>query len=72
VLNADVVTHQKPDTWAYTRGRDLWEQVPPFHHQLPGAGWAMRHQRVSLGLLAAWVVAVAFAARAALGRIGVD
>jgi ABC-2 type transport system permease protein len=72
VLNADVVTHQKPDTWDYKRGRDLWEQVPPFQYQLPGAGWALSHQKLSVVLLAAWVVAVAFAARAALGRIDID
>jgi ABC-2 type transport system permease protein len=72
VLNADVVAHQKPDTWDYTRGRDLWEQVPPFQYQLPGAAWALSHQGASLVLLTAWVVAAGLAARLALARIGVD
>ncbi|MCA1572290.1 MAG: DUF3526 domain-containing protein [Chloroflexi bacterium] len=72
ILNADVVAHQKPDTWAYTRGRDLWAQVPPFEYALPGTGWALSHQSASLVLLGAWAVALALAVPAALRRVRVD
>jgi ABC-2 type transport system permease protein len=72
VLNADVMKHQKPDTWNYTRGRDLWDQVPPFEYQLPNAAWALRSQRFSLFLLGGWVIAIAVAMPRAFRRIRVD
>jgi hypothetical protein len=29
------------NTFDYTRGRDLWEKVPPFDYDVPTAGWAL-------------------------------
>lgn len=72
ILNQDVLTHQASDTWEYVRGRDLWEQVPPFEYQLPGMAWALQRQGVSLALLGGWLVGLAIAVPRALRVVRVD
>ncbi|MGH9159991.1 MAG: DUF3526 domain-containing protein [Vicinamibacteraceae bacterium] len=72
VLNQDVLSHQPAGTWEYTRGRELWDKVPPFEYQLPGTAWALKHQAVSLALLAAWVVAVVVLVPMTLRQVRVE
>lgn len=49
------------DIWDFRADRGLWERIPPFEYQAPGLGWALRHQRVGLLLLVAWLAAVMIA-----------
>lgn len=70
---AFALAHQAPDTWEYTRGRDLWGKVPPFEYHVPGRTWALRHQALGLALLGAWVVGYGvfwFALAVAVNAIG--
>jgi len=49
-------------TWEFQRGRDLWDDVPPFAYVLPDAAWAARGVAVGLTLLAVWLLAALAAA----------
>ena len=58
-LNSELASSGRFNTFDYTRGRDLWEKVPPFDYDVPGAGWAIAERRWSLAVLAVWLGAVA-------------
>ena len=61
-LNGELASSGRFNTFDYTRGRDLWEKVPPFDYDVPAAGWALRQASWSAGALAAWLLAVVIAA----------
>ena len=61
-LNSELASSGRLNTFDYVRGRDLWEKVPPFDYDVPGAGWALSGRRVSVIVLAAWLAAVSAAA----------
>jgi ABC-2 type transport system permease protein len=61
-LNGELASSGRFNTFDYTRGRDLWEQVPPFDYDVPATGWALRQVSWSTGALAVWLLAVAIAA----------
>lgn len=61
-LNSELAGSGRLNTFDYVRGRDLWEQVPPFDYDVPGAAWAMSQRGLSAAALLAWLVAVAAAA----------
>ena len=61
-LNNELAASGRLNTFDYVRGRDLWEKVPPFDYDVPGAAWALSRRRVSVVVLAAWLVAVCAAA----------
>jgi ABC-2 type transport system permease protein len=71
VLNQDLLRREAAPQ-EYTRGRDLWEKVPPFEYQLPGTMWALRHQGLSLLLLAGWVVLLAIMVPMGLRQVRVE
>ncbi|MEY4093402.1 MAG: hypothetical protein RLZZ53_601, partial [Acidobacteriota bacterium] len=50
------------NTFDYTRGRDLWEKVPPFDYEVPSAAWALSSRAWSAIVLAGWLVTVSIAA----------
>jgi len=61
-LNGELASSGRFNTFDYTRGRDLWEKVPPFDYDVPSARWALSQTMWSVGALAAWLAAVAIAA----------
>jgi ABC-2 type transport system permease protein len=61
VMNADIAEHSTPGV-VYTAGRELWERVPAFTYEAPGAGWVASGNVISLTLLGLWLAgALAFA-----------
>jgi ABC-2 type transport system permease protein len=61
-LNSELASSGRFNTFDYTRGRDLWEKVPPFDYDVPAARWALAQVTWSAAALAAWLVLVAIAA----------
>ena len=61
-LNGELASSGRFNTFDYTRGRDLWEKVPPFDYDVPSAGWALAERSWSASVLAAWLAAVSIAA----------
>ncbi len=61
-LNGELASSGRFNTFDYTRGRDLWEKVPPFDYDVPRRGWALSQRAWSAGALAAWLLATAIAA----------
>jgi ABC-2 type transport system permease protein len=61
-LNSELAQSGRLNTFDYVRGRDLWEQVPPFDYDAPPAAWALRRRWWSGAVLVAWLAAVSVAA----------
>jgi ABC-2 type transport system permease protein len=61
-LNSELASSGRVNTFDYTRGRDLWEKVPPFDYDVPAAQWALSQTAWSAGALAAWLIATTVAA----------
>ena len=61
-LNNELASSGRLNTFDYTRGRDLWEQVPAFDYDVPAAGWALSQAAWSAAALAAWLIAATIAA----------
>ncbi len=69
-LNDAILDHSREsaDIWDYQAGRPLWEKVPPFEYESPGAGWALRNHGAAVLALGAWLVGVALLLVAAMRR----
>jgi ABC-2 type transport system permease protein len=61
-LNGELASSGRFNTFDYTRGRDLWEKVPPFDYDAPAARWALSRASWSAAALTAWLVIVAIGA----------
>lgn len=61
-LNGELAAYGQFNTFDYTRGRDLWEKVPPFDYEVPSAAWALSSRAWSAIVLAGWLVTVSIAA----------
>lgn len=61
-LNGELASSGRFNTFDYTRGRDLWEKVPPFDYDVPSARWAVSQRAWSAGVLGVWLLATAMAA----------
>ena len=61
-LNGELASSGRFNTFDYTRGRDLWEKVPPFDYDVPAARWALSQASWSAGALGTWLLAVVVAA----------
>jgi ABC-2 type transport system permease protein len=72
VLNEDLFFNRRPGQMVYTRGRDLWEQVPEMKYDPPGLGWVLSRYHLSIGLLAGWGLLVVIATPLALAKVKVD
>ncbi len=57
-LNGELAASGRVNTFDYTRGRDLWEKVPPFDYDVPSARWALFERARSAAVLGAWLMAV--------------
>jgi len=71
-LNGELASSGRFNTFDYTRGRDLWEKVPPFDYDVPAATWALRQASWSAGALAAWLIAVSIAAAWSVSSMRLD
>ena len=71
-LNSELASSGRLNTFDYTRGRALWEQVPPFDYDVPSAGWAMSQRAWSAGVLGAWLLAAAIAATWSVSSMRLD
>lgn len=71
-LNRELAGSGRLNTFDYVRGRDLWEQVPPFDYDVPSAGWALSQRAWSGAVLAAWLVAVTMVSAWSVSSMRVD
>ncbi|GAB5520884.1 MAG: DUF3526 domain-containing protein [Rhodothermales bacterium] len=58
-LNQNMIDQQSQ--FGNTVGREMWKQIPEFTYAAPRAGWAVAQYGLSLGVLAAWVLALGLA-----------
>ena len=61
-LNHDMTENAGNSDFGYLADASLWSEAPAFEYRLPGLGWVLQRQLISLGLLALWAVLAAFAA----------
>jgi ABC-2 type transport system permease protein len=71
-LNGELASSGRFNTFDYTRGRDLWEKVPPFDYDVPSARWALSQRAWSASVLAAWLAATAIAAAWSVSSMRLD
>ena len=71
-LNGELAASGRFNTFDYTRGRDLWEKVPPFDYDVPSAGWALLERAWSAAVLGAWLIAVSVMAAWSVAAMRVD
>jgi ABC-2 type transport system permease protein len=55
-LNTELAQSGRLNTFDYVRGRDLWQQVPPFDYDAPGLSRVLIDRSWSVAVLAAWAV----------------
>src|SRR5262249_9719462 len=59
-MNDDILVHPVKAGEEYLAGSELWEKVPEFTYEAPGAGWVLGRSRISLAALGVWLAAVLF------------
>jgi ABC-2 type transport system permease protein len=72
VLNSELAASGRLNTFDYVRGRDLWEKVPSFDYEIPGAVWAVSQHAWSAMALACWLIGVWIAATWSVSSMRVD
>jgi ABC-2 type transport system permease protein len=55
-LNTELARSGRLNTFDYVRGRDLWQQVPPFDYDPPGVGRVLADRAWSVSVLGAWTI----------------
>jgi ABC-2 type transport system permease protein len=55
-LNSELAQSGRLNTFDYVRGRDLWQQVPPFDYDAPGLSQVLIDRSWSVAVLAAWTL----------------
>ena len=71
-LNTELAGSGRLNTFDYVRGRDLWEKVPPFDYEVPGAGWAVAERAMSAFALAGWLVIAVLGAIASVASMRLE
>jgi ABC-2 type transport system permease protein len=71
-LNGELAASGRVNTFDYTRGRDLWEKVPPFDYDVPTVGWALSARAWSATVLGAWLIVAAIAAAWSVAAMRVE
>ncbi|WP_165250489.1 ABC transporter permease [Paludisphaera soli] len=64
----DLIDHARNGDESYVAPASLWDAIPAFHYERPGAAWAWRGQAANLASLAAWSSACCLLAWAAARR----
>ncbi len=71
-LNGELATAGRFNTFDYTRGRDLWEKVPPFDYDVPTAAWSVSQHWWSAAALAGWLMIATLAAIRSVSSMRVE
>ena len=71
-MNDDMTYNAGKSDFSYLAQPAVWQKVPDFEYAAPSTGWALRHQTISLALLALWFVVATAAALIATKRMRVD
>lgn len=71
-LNRELAASGRLNTFDYVRGRDLWEQVPPFDYDAPRPAEVVRQRWWSVLALAAWLAGATAAAVWAVATMRVE
>ncbi len=71
-LNTELSGSGRLNAFDYVRGRDLWEQVPPFDYDVPGARWAISQRSWSVAALAGWSLLAVIAAIVSTASMRLD
>jgi ABC-2 type transport system permease protein len=71
-MNLNIAYNAKSVNGPYLRGRDLWEKVPDFAYESPGAAWVLDRQKLPLLLLLAWTGATIALAWMAVVRLRLE
>lgn len=71
-LNSELAESGRLNTFDYVRGRDLWEKIPAFDYDVPGAAWAVSQRLLSAAALTAWLAAATVAAIAAVSSMRLE
>ena len=71
-LNSELASSGRLNTFDYVRGRDLWEKVPPFDYDVPGASWAIAQRGWSVAALTTWLIVAIATAIWSVSRMRVE
>jgi ABC-2 type transport system permease protein len=72
MMNDDMTYNAGKSDFSYLAQPAVWQKVPDFEYAAPSTAWALRHQTISLAMLALWFVAATAAALGATGKMRVD
>jgi ABC-2 type transport system permease protein len=72
LMNDDMTYNAGKSDFSYLAQPAVWRKVPDFEYQAPSTAWALRHQTISIALLALWLVATTAAALWATAKLRVD
>jgi ABC-2 type transport system permease protein len=72
MMNDDMTYNAGKADFSYLAQPAVWNQVPDFKYDAPSTLWALRHQTISLSLLALWFVAAIAAALWATAKMRLD
>jgi ABC-2 type transport system permease protein len=72
MMNDDMTYNAGKSDFGYLAQPAVWSKVPEFKYDAPSTIWALRHQTISLSLLALWFVAAIAAALWATAKMRVD
>jgi len=71
MLNRELAEKGGADAWAYEADSETWERAPRFQYEQPSLRWVLARQKVSLGILGAWLLVALFMAGRAARRMQV-
>jgi ABC-2 type transport system permease protein len=72
MMNDDMTYNAGQSDFSYLAQPAVWQKVKDFEYATPSTAWALRHQTISLAMLALWFVAATAAALRATGKMRVD
>ncbi len=72
MMNDDMTYSAGKSDFSYLAQPAVWRKVPDFEYAAPSTAWALRHQTISLALLALWFVVTMTAALWATAKMRVD
>lgn len=71
-LASDAIINNSRTGAYYVAGAELWQQAPPFEYATPGLNWVLANYRLSLALLALWLIGLGMIVARVAARIRVD
>jgi ABC-2 type transport system permease protein len=68
-MNNDIGYNAAGVQGVYLRGRELWQKIPDFHYEAPGAAWVLSRQQSTILLLLVWTAGAIVLALSAARRL---